>query len=190
MPILTRKSAIDDLIDQALPTASDHPPHHHSLAIQTLHNLQHQHDWTSLTIHTHRSTAKSLSSPLPKSEDQLLPRPLISGIPPRRAYIHPDEQISLIKAGIRDEDVPPEREWVLPTQLLEKWSLKRFGEVFDAIECVPPEPPVVGSGEREWKSAEPGRWRKTKRVLLATVDDDSTVVYYVVHDGLVKPRQN
>lgn len=33
-------------------------------------------------------------------------------------------------------------------------------------------------------------WRKTKRVLLATLDDDSTVVYYIVHNGIVKPRQN
>jgi len=27
-------------------------------------------------------------------------------------------------------------------------------------------------------------------VLLATLHDDSTVVYYVMHDGIVKPRQN
>ena len=33
-------------------------------------------------------------------------------------------------------------------------------------------------------------WRTTKRILLATVDDDSTVVYYIIHDGIVKPRQN
>jgi tRNA-splicing endonuclease subunit Sen15 len=37
---------------------------------------------------------------------------------------------------------------------------------------------------------EENEWRKTKRLLLATLDDDSTVVYYIVHDGIVKPRQN
>jgi len=26
--------------------------------------------------------------------------------------------------------------------------------------------------------------------LLATLTDDSTVVYYIMHDGIVKPRQN
>lgn len=38
----------------------------------------------------------------------------------------------------------------------------------------------------------PTKWRisQPKRVLLATLDDDSTVVYYIVHDGIVKPRQN
>ena len=30
-----------------------------------------------------------------------------------------------------------EREWVLPSHLREKWSLKRFGEVFDDISMVP-----------------------------------------------------
>lgn len=37
------------------------------------------------------------------------------------------------------------------------------------------------------------QWRgekRQKRVLLATLHDDSTVVYYIMHDGIVKPRQN
>jgi tRNA-splicing endonuclease subunit Sen15 len=33
-------------------------------------------------------------------------------------------------------------------------------------------------------------WRTTKRVVLAIADADSTVVYYILHDGVVKPRQN
>ena len=39
---------------------------------------------------------------------------------------------------------------------------------------------------------EGNKWRTTqpKRLLLAILDDDSTIVYYIVHDGLVKPRQN
>lgn len=90
----------------------------------------------------------------------------------------------------------------------EKWSLRRFGEVFDEIEIIPPAfgaidmeadveedenirkrtrdvplPPTKGSHAKN-------PWRTKKRVLLATVDDDSTIVYYIVHDGIVKPRQN
>lgn len=120
-----------------------------------------------------------------------LPRPLISGKPPRRVYIHPDEQIELIKAGVRDEDAPSVREWVLPSRLAEKWSLRMFGEVFDGLGYAPPwgpEEEVDGDGEGRGVV---DRWREQcKRVMLATVDDDSTVVYYVVHDGIVKPRQN
>ena len=87
-----------------------------------------------------------------------------------------------------------EREWVLPSHLREKWSLKRFGEVFDDISMVP----AAGCGkllfeeneDEDEEAGEENQWRTTKRLLLATLDDDSTVVYYIVHDGIVKPRQN
>lgn len=89
----------------------------------------------------------------------------------------------------------PEREWVLPSQLREKWSLRRFGDVFDGISVVPPSLDESRDGkdgdeEDDEGEEEENRWRKIKRVVLATVDDDSTVVYYIVHDGIVKPRQN
>lgn len=44
-----------------------------------------------------------------------------------------------------------------------------------------------GLGEKvgsEWRDQLP------KRLLMAMVDEDSTLVYYIVHDGVVKPRQN
>lgn len=112
-------------------------------------------------------------------------------------------------------DVLPEREWVCPTHLREKWSLRRFGDIFDHITLYPPEflgepdenematldemadsrgvaTPDSTSDEGHGDSARSdfNEWRTTKRILLATVDDDSTVVYYIVHDGIVKPRQN
>lgn len=175
-------------------TGSTHPQHLHHLAAQILHNLQFQHDWTALRIHTHSPSIGSTSS----ARINLLPRPMVSGIPPRRIYIHPDEQIELIKACVKDEDVPSEREWVLPSHLREKWSLRRFADVFDQIEVVPPglaedddatsrNTPALDHADL---SKEVNKWRNIKRLLLATVDDDSTVVYYVVHDGIVKPRQN
>jgi tRNA-splicing endonuclease subunit Sen15, fungi type len=66
-------------------------------------------------------------------------------------------------------DDTPETEWVLPTHIEEKWTLQRFCEVFEGL-----------------PAGEEGR----KRVLLATVGQDSTVVYYILHEGIVKPRQN
>lgn len=35
-----------------------------------------------------------------------------------------------------------------------------------------------------------GTRRGGKRVLLGIIGDDSTIVYYLVHEGVVKPRQN
>ena len=102
--------------------------------------------------------------------------------------MHPDQQVEELKAGVKEEDeeVHVEREWVLPTHLLEKWSLRRFAEVFDAVGEEPPEV----DGEEISEEGRGKRRRGGKRVLLATVGDDSTIVYYIVHDGIVKPRQN
>ncbi|KAK5143987.1 hypothetical protein LTR04_001716, partial [Oleoguttula sp. CCFEE 6159] len=147
-PGLPPPSALTNLINSSTPS-SDHPAYLYHLALQIQHNLQHQHLWTSLRIHTH--------SPLSSAPRTLLPRPLISGLPPQSVYIHPDEQIELLQrehvrkksrqaAGKADgegdkekEELRPEREWVLPTHFREKWSLRRFGEVFDGIGTVPSE---------------------------------------------------
>lgn len=198
----------------------------YALATQIKHNLHHQHAWTNLHIHTH--------SPLTSLP---LPRPLLSGLPPQRLYIHPDEQIELLKAADRarkgkakavqddaasttastsvkgegekvaegkeataeglDVKPAPEREWILPTRLSEKWTLRRLAEVFDAVSLVPPSfsssdgKDENGEAKEETEEEEkPNPWRTTKRVVLASADTDSTVVYYIVQDGLVKPRQN
>ena len=177
-------SALSTFI-QSKTSQPSHPPYLHHLAFQIQHNLQFQHDWIDLLIHT--------ISPL---SQQPLPRPLISGLPPRRIYVHPDDQVEELKRGVKDQDVEVEREWVLPTNLKEQWSLRRFADVFDAIE----EEPTANLEERhvanrgigdaaKGRNHSKGR-RGGKRLLLATVSDDSTVVYYVVHDGIVKPRQN
>ena len=77
---------------------------------------------------------------------------------------------------------------MLPTHLQEKWSLANFAAVFDALEVVPP------TGDDTYEENVVGnRWQgknRQKRLLLATLHDDSTVVYYIMHDGIVKPRQN
>ncbi|KAL3428339.1 hypothetical protein PVAG01_01849 [Phlyctema vagabunda] len=183
LPETIPTSALETRLSE-VQTESLHPLHLHHLASSILHNLQHQHDWTSLSINT-KSTKTGLA----------LPRPIISGLPPRRAYIHPDEQVAILKAEHKDgKTVPqnPEQEWVLPTHIGEKWSLKNFAAVFDALDTVPPtteedddddeEEAVVG---QQWQGK-----NRQKRLLLATLHDDSTVVYYIMHDGLVKPRQN
>lgn len=152
---------------------SAHAEYLHDLALQILHNLQYQHRWTDLTVHTRLSESAGL-----------LPRPLISGLPPKRLYVHPDEQAELLKQQSRptgdrltlassekdgEDEVnlleKPVMEWVLPTHLKEKWSLRRFAEVFDAL------------ARPNEDTSKP--WTAHKRIVLATVQDDSTVVYYV-----------
>ncbi|KAL9585675.1 MAG: hypothetical protein Q9212_001371 [Teloschistes hypoglaucus] len=168
-----KPSALTSLIETSKPTkTSTESAYHYALSVQVLHNLEHQHDWKDLEIHTRSPIA-----------DTPLIKPLISGLPPHRIYVHPDEQIEMLKQNIQEKDIPSEREWVLPTHLREPWSLRKFASVFDKIDEVPPT--VNQSADRE-----KGKRRGGKRLLLATVGDDSTIVYYVVHDGIVKPRQN
>jgi len=112
-------------------------------------------------------------------------------------YVHPDEQVEILKAehetGIHIVQ-RPEREWVLPLHLSEKWNLRAFAELFDAIDTLPPhdDGEVMDYHDQlDWQVGK--NWhgdRRQKRVLLAILHDDSTVVYYIMHDGIVKPRQN
>lgn len=184
---LIQPSALTTFIEEQIPPDAAHP--YYELALQVLHNLQYQHRWINLKVHT--------TSPITNLP---LPRPLVSGLPPKRLYVHPDEQVELLaasaarakaakKKSTNDDPIPPEddtekfghpeEEWVLPNHLREKWSIKMFAEVFDGISMTPP-----GAAHSE------NEWRKEKRMLMATVQDDSTVVFYIMHDGIVKPRQN
>jgi tRNA-splicing endonuclease subunit Sen15 len=179
-------SAIGEILEASKTTIPpSHPPYLYHLASTIVHDLQYQHDWTSLSIHSHSSLTQ-----------KPLPRPIISGLPPKRAYIHPEEQVEILKAehstGEKIEQ-RPEREWVLPTHLQEKLSLAKFAAVFDALDIVPPSEDGIAEEEEEEVNTVGHQWQgknRQKRILLATLHDDSTVVYYIMHDGVVKPRQN
>ncbi|KJZ75996.1 hypothetical protein HIM_04452 [Hirsutella minnesotensis 3608] len=122
-----------------------------------LGNLELQHDWTDLEVH----------------DGPAQPRPMIRGMPPKRLYLHPDDQIvALAHERSTGEKLyqGPEAEWVLPVHLTDRLSLASFAEIFDAIELSP--------GAR------------AKRIVLAALHNDSTVVYYLMHEGMIKPRQN
>ncbi|KAL4974434.1 hypothetical protein BDW66DRAFT_87544 [Aspergillus desertorum] len=174
---------------------------------QILHNLQHQHLWTSLRIHD--MVAK-------------FPIPLISGIPPHRVYTHPDEQLYMVERGLREEDVELDRMFVVPTVQGQSWSLEKMAAVFDALPDPAQEEGETEAGIDAKAEAEEKAWgdgdgaadktarlaeyyeyrakaRRTsewgsKRLLLAMIDKgmggEGTVVYYVVQEGTVKPRQN
>ncbi|PHH58958.1 hypothetical protein CDD81_4059 [Ophiocordyceps australis] len=130
-----------------------------------LYNLEHQHDWTALEVCDSNGNKT---------------RPLIRGLPPRRLYTHPDDQMAALAYERQNGQRPDERierEWVLPVGLIEKWSFASFSAVFDSV----PEP--TGGGSTSGTS-------RGKRIVLAAVDADSTVVYYLMHNSMVKPRQN
>ncbi|KAE8144999.1 tRNA-splicing endonuclease subunit Sen15 [Aspergillus avenaceus] len=176
--------------------------------IQILHNLQHQHLWTSLQIHDLRTTGTNPTSP----DDKAVTPFIISGIPPHHVYIHPDEQLYMLERGLRDDDVELERIFVVPTVQGQSWSLRKMAAVFDtlpdeaqfqALDISVVESNEAPTEEKAAKLAEYYEHRKKarltkewggKRILLAMVDrgmgGDGTVVYYIIQEGAVKPRQN
>lgn len=127
-------------------------------------------------------------------------------------YTHPDVQVALIKARKREEDLPIEPVVVCPAHLLEGgWTLERLSGIFGLLPEVQRgwvADSLVGRAEDARSERVSGLEGKReskeilvhekkvqeldgeKRILLAIVDADSTVVFYWVHDGLVKPRQN
>lgn len=211
-------SALSNLITSsfaaAAAAAAESPSH--AIALQVLHNLQHQHLWTDLALHAEQSLSEHQHAPL------------VSGVPPQKVYVHPDEQVYLLEHGVRSEDTPPYREYVLPTRQGERWTLRRLSEVMDSLpdknkrlggEPVEPSqsPPAslkktegqdssfLPSGassdhlpprddvEQEEHLIHPPKWND-KHLLLAMVNTgmggDGTISYYVILDGNVKPRQN
>ncbi|KAA8644672.1 hypothetical protein EYZ11_001896 [Aspergillus tanneri] len=184
-------SALSTLI-----TTSESPSPLSASSLQILHNLQHQHLWQSLKVH-----------PIPIPDDPSATLSLLSGIPPHRIYTHPDEQLYMLQRGLREEDVELERLFVLPTVQGQSWSLRKLAAVFDSLpEGTRAEEEEALEETRNDKTAQLSEYyeyrkkaRQTKewggkRLLLAMVDrgmgGDGTVVYYVIQEGAVKPRQN
>lgn len=198
-------SAITTLINTTATTKSPRE----FLALEVLHNLQHQHRWTDLKLYTISSPTTPTTSPTrsrrsrsPSSETIFL----ISGLPPRTMYVHPDLQKELLRRDLDVEDLAVQREWVLPASTGEKWTLKRFAWVFDGLSerelvKVPPkeQPRITGNDgaatTRQPTSGDEFEWKDAKRVVLGMVahngmGGDGTVAYYIMQEGEVKPRQN
>ncbi|KAK6356321.1 hypothetical protein TWF718_000682 [Orbilia javanica] len=130
-------------------------------------NLQHQHYWTDIRL---LDTQVDIDE---NARNDTLPRPMIYGRPPEQLY-NP-EPASSTNEGSSSEKPPADKEYVLPVHLTEKLTLRTWASVFDNL------PTPSGGGEGD---------ANKKRIVVAVVSGDSTVVYYIMHDGIVKPRQN
>ncbi|EGY15448.1 uncharacterized protein VDAG_06612, partial [Verticillium dahliae VdLs.17] len=98
-----------------------HNLHISHLTALVVDNLRDQHDWTNIRV---QSPANNV--------DGHLPRPVLSGLPPRRIYVHPDEQIEALQSGQPVDTQAaqrPELEWVVPVHITEKLSLRKFSAI-------------------------------------------------------------
>lgn len=126
----------------------------------------------------------------------------------------------MVERGLREDDVELDRMFVVPTVQGQSWSLEKMTAVFDALpnpfddeveeeakaEAEEQSSDAVADGtdadkaaklaeyyEYRTKARRTGEWG-SKRLLLAMIDKgmggEGTVVYYVIQEGTVKPRQN
>ncbi|EMG46893.1 SEN15 tRNA-splicing endonuclease subunit SEN15 [Candida maltosa Xu316] len=78
----------------------------------------------------------------------------------------------LPKEKLTNTDVDITKEWIIPRTLTDsKLSVLQINSFFKTITKLNNEV-------------------RPKRIILGIVNDDGTVVYYFVHDGITKPRQN
>lgn len=108
----------------------------------------------------------------------------------------------MLEHNIRPEAVPIEKEWVIPTAQGQSWSLKKVADIFDSLPGKVEDIPQLTISEESPESVKLKELMRRKReepwggkrALLAMVNrgmgGDGTVVYYVMLEGNVKPRQN
>ncbi|KAJ6259208.1 hypothetical protein Dda_6106 [Drechslerella dactyloides] len=152
--------------------ASDPDPDHlanlRNLRSVVEDNLRLQHYWTDLTMLD--TVADVQGGNIDGGSDAPLLRPMIHGRPPEQLY-DPEHAASNSSTGKAPKPTP-ELEYVFPVHIDELFSLRKWAAVFDSL------PKPHEGAERR------------KRIVVAVVSGDSTVVYYIMHDGIVKPRQN
>lgn len=190
-------------------TTNNQTAPHLATAAQVQHNLQHQHLWTSLTGYTIPGETTQ-ADPLDAPQE---PISLVSGYPPHRIYTHPDEQLYMLENKIKEDELKPERMFVVPTVKGQAWSMRHMAVVFDRLpeftrqareqdgellnattaDDLEKQEKLAKYYTKKEEALQTGEWG-SQRVLLAMVDKamggDGTVVYYVVQEGEVKPRQN
>lgn len=96
---------------------------------------------------------------------------LCTGVPPEQ--LHPDDEVE------NPQKLPSE--WVLPVNTLQQWSIREWAEVFSGID----EKLHTDARNDDSKPVQ-----NVKRVVMAAVTNDGTVVYYFVNRGITKPRKN
>lgn len=91
--------------------------------------------------------------------------------------IHENDGYSYLSGKPREKlintDNEIKKEWIIPKLLKDsKLSVQEINKWFNKIEN------------------DQGEGKRPERLIIGIVNDDGTVVYYFIHDGIVKPRQN
>ncbi len=86
-----------------------------------------------------------------------------------------------VKTSPSDSSTQSSPEWVLPIHANGVWSVSKTDNVFRKITKYLKE---SGQSMKTLKELRP------QKIIMAMINDDGTIVYYIVKDGVAKPRKN
>ncbi|OWB65435.1 hypothetical protein B5S30_g759 [[Candida] boidinii] len=140
----------------------------------------------NLTYHLLWSEIDTVSIEFKTNDDKLHKIGLIYGKPPKqlnptipykKEYTDTETETETGTGTGTDEDKNQDKnhdlkEWVLPILKSTQLTIEKIDLIFENI-----------------KSTSDLKQRP-QRILLGIIDDDSSIVYYTIHDGVTKPRQS
>lgn len=111
-------------------------------------------------------------------------------------YGKPPEKIFNDENNDPDETGYYHHEWVLPAMTNQDWSIAYWVQIFEEIDNLLAKASKHATQQRkvdetDLKESESKKSpKKAKRVIMACIDNDGTVVYYNVYRGIMPPRNN
>ncbi|EEQ42781.1 conserved hypothetical protein [Candida albicans WO-1] len=164
-------------------TTTKSSPFETSIIDQVRLNLIHYNYWNNVTIHSHEDL-EFLSGcppePLIPSDNVTATTILKSLNNPNKSEIQTKDNDGVDNIDeLSKTETDLDLEWIIPRRLIynssqtqdqSKLSVKEINQWFKIIKT------TIGY--------------RPKRIIIAIINDDGTIVYYFIHDGITKPRQN
>lgn len=158
-------------------------PFETSIIDQVRLNLIHYNYWNNVTIHSHEDLeflSGCPSEPLIPSDNVTATTILKSLNNPNKSEIQTKDNDGVDNIDqLSKTETDLDLEWIIPRRLIYnssqtqdqlKLSVKEINQWFKIIKT------TIGY--------------RPKRIIIAIINDDGTIVYYFIHDGITKPRQN
>ncbi|OUM51274.1 hypothetical protein BVG19_g366 [[Candida] boidinii] len=132
----------------------------------------------NLTYHLLWSEIDTVSIEFKTNDDKLHKIGLIYGKPPKQLnptipYKKENAETETGTGEDKNQDKNHDlKEWVLPILKSTQLTIEKIDLIFDNIK------------------SKSDLNQRPKRILLGIIDEDSSIVYYTIHDGVTKPRQS
>lgn len=168
-------------------------------------NLLYMNSWTNVQIYNSTLGQLEIGTSSVDSCESIL---FLTGFPPHSLHPQPATSLNIEPSNGNNNERPAALEFVFPVCIgSQDLTMQQIDSIFSSIGQTRVElndQKIQGSSE-EIQESQPRQenQKNTKtidslpllfgrpaRIILAIVSDDGTIVYYFVHDGLVKPKKN